>query len=106
MAIVFLARDRKHGRDIAIKVLRDEVARTVGADRFLAEIRLVAGLTHPHILPLYDSGEADGTVYFVMPNIEGRSLRDRLAARGQLSVDEAVRIANEIAGALDYAHRH
>jgi len=106
MAVVYLAHDVKHGRDVAIKVLRDDMARTVGADRFLAEILLAAKLTHPHILPLYDSGDAGGIVYFVMPNIEGRSLRDRLDAGGQLSIDEAVRIAVEIAGALDYAHRH
>jgi serine/threonine-protein kinase len=106
MAVVYAAHDVKHGRDVAIKVLRDDVARTVGADRFLTEIHLVAKLTHPHILPLYDSGDADGIVYFVMPNVEGRSLRDRLLANGQLPIDEAVRLASEIAGALDYAHRH
>jgi serine/threonine-protein kinase len=81
MAVVYLAHDIRHGRDVAIKVLRDEVARSVGADRFLGEIHLAAKLAHPHILPLYDSGEAEGIVYFVMPNIEGRSVRDRLARR-------------------------
>jgi serine/threonine-protein kinase len=107
MAVVYLAHDLRHGRDVAIKVLRDDVACSVGeADRFLGEIQLAARLAHPHILPHYDSGDAGGIVYFVMPNVEGRSIRDRLNAGGQLPVDDAVRIATEIAGALDYAHRH
>ena len=106
MATVYLAHDLKHDRDVAIKVMRPEVAQTLGADRFLREIRLAAKLAHPHILPLYDSGEADGALYYVMPCIEGRSVRDRLNEAKLLPVGEAVRIAAEVAGALDYAHRH
>jgi serine/threonine-protein kinase len=106
MATVYLAHDRRHGRDVAIKVLRDEVAESLGRDRFLREIRLAARLTHPHILPVHDSGECDGFLYFVMPAMEGQSLRDRLLQEGPLSVEAAVRIATEVADALDYAHRH
>jgi serine/threonine protein kinase/tetratricopeptide (TPR) repeat protein len=105
MATVYLARDRKHDRDVAIKVLRDEVAASVGRERFLREIRLAARLSHPHILPLFDSGDADGVLYYVMPNVQGHSLRDRMDAQGQLPMHEAVRIAGEVAGALDHAHR-
>src|SRR5215831_19607748 len=99
MGVVYLAHDLRHRRDVAIKVLRDDVARSVGADRFLGEIHLAAKLAHPHILPLYDSGDAEGIVYFVMPNVEGRSVRDRLHAGGPLPIDDAIRIASEIAGA-------
>ena len=106
MATVYLARDLKHDRDVAIKVLNHDIAQTVGAERFLREIRLAAKLSHPHILPLFDSGEADGALYYVMPNIEGRSLRDRLDHARQLPIADAVRIATEVADALDYAHRH
>jgi serine/threonine-protein kinase len=106
MATVFLARDLRHPRQVAIKVLREDVAQRMGAERFLREIRTTATLNHPHIVPLYDSGEADGIVYYVMPFVEGESLRDRLDREGQLPVNEAVRIASDIAGALDYAHRH
>ena len=106
MATVYLAHDLKHDREVAIKVLREDVAQNVGAERFLREIQLVAKLTHPHILPLYDSGSAGGALYFVMPKVTGGSLRDRLDHTRQLPVDEAVRIAVEVAGALDYAHRH
>ncbi len=106
MATVYLARDLKHNRDVAIKVLRADIAATIGAERFLREIQLAAKLTHPHILPLYDSGEADGALYFVMPNVEGHSLRERLDQTRQLPVEEAVRVTSEVAGALDYAHRH
>ena len=106
MATVYLAHDLKHGREVAIKVLRDEVAGSLGPERFLLEIHLAAKLSHPHILPLYDSGNTGGVLYFVMPNVEGASLRDRLDRVKQLPVDEAVRIASEVAGALDYAHRH
>ena len=106
MATVFLAHDLKHDRKVALKALRPEVAQTLGAERFLQEIRLAAKLTHPHILPLYDSGDARGLLFFVMPNAEGSSLRDRLDAAGKLPIDEAVRITQEVAGALDYAHRH
>ncbi len=106
MATVYLAHDLKHGREVAIKVLHSDLTHSLGAERFLREIQLAAKLSHPHILPLYDSGEAAGVLYFVMPNVEGASLRDRLEHTKQLPVDEAVRIAGEVAGALDYAHRH
>jgi serine/threonine-protein kinase len=106
MATVFLARDIRHDRRVAIKVLREDVAQRMGAERFLREIRTTATLNHPHIVPLHDSGEADGIVYYVMPFVEGESLRDRLDREGQLPVPEAVRIACDIASALDYAHRH
>ncbi len=106
MALVFLARDLKHDREVALKVLRPEIASEVGAARFAREIKLAARLSHPHILPLYDSGEAGGFLYYVMPNAEGFSLRDRLKQEQQLPVDEAVGIACEVADALDYAHRH
>ena len=106
MATVYLARDLKHDRDVAIKVLRPDIGQTLGVERFLREIQLAAKLSHPHILPLFDSGEAAGALYYVMPCIEGHSVRDRLNASQQLPVDEAVRIASEVAGALDYAHRH
>ncbi|MEJ2088662.1 MAG: protein kinase [Gammaproteobacteria bacterium] len=106
MALVFLARDLRHDRQVALKVLRPEISVDVGAERFLREIKLAAGLTHPHILPVHDSGEADGLLFYVMPNMEGRSLRERLVAEGQLPLDEALRITREVASALDYAHRH
>src|SRR5258707_14845845 len=106
MATVYLAHDHKHGRDVAVKVLRPELAQTLGADRFLREIQLAAKLAHPHILPLFDSGQAAGVLYFVMPRVDGRSVRDRLDEVQVLPVAEAVRIATEVAGALDYAHRH
>lgn len=106
MAIVFLARDLKHDREVALKLLRPEIASEVGAERFAREIKLAARLSHPHILPLYDSGDAGGFLYYVMPNAEGFSLRDRLKQEQQLPVDEAVGIACEVADALDYAHRH
>ena len=106
MATVYLARDLKHDRDVAIKVMRADLAESVGRDRFLREIQIAARLSHPHILPLHDSGEADGALFYVMPNVEGQSLRDRMNAAGKLPVAEAVRIAQEVAGALDYAHRH
>jgi serine/threonine-protein kinase len=106
MAIVFLSRDLRHDRPVALKVLRPEVAAEIGGERFLREIKLVAGLTHPHILPLYDSGEADGLLYYVMPNMEGKSLRDRLDQEQQLPLEEAIRVVREVVSALDYAHRH
>jgi serine/threonine-protein kinase len=106
MATVYLAHDIKHDRDVAIKVLRPELAAVIGADRFLSEIRTTANLQHPHILPLFDSGAADGFLFYVMPFIEGESLRDRLTREKQLPINDSVRIATEIAGALDYAHRH
>jgi serine/threonine-protein kinase len=106
MATVYLARDLKHDRDVAIKVMRPELTESVGRERFLREIQLAAKLAHPHILPLFDSGEASGALYYVMPNVQGQSLRDRLEAEGPLPVADAVRIAAEVAGALDHAHRH
>ncbi|HEY6059499.1 MAG TPA: serine/threonine-protein kinase, partial [Gemmatimonadales bacterium] len=106
MALVFLARDLRHERKVALKVLRPEISAEIGAERFLREIKMAAGLTHPHILPVYDSGEADGLLFYVMPNMEGRSLRERLDRQRQLPLDEALRITREVASALDYAHRH
>jgi len=105
MAIVFLAEDLRHHRPIALKTLRPELAEGIGTERFLHEIQIAAALTHPHILPLYDSGEAAGVVYYVMPFVEGPSLRDRLDAEGRLPVPEALLIARQVVGALDYAHR-
>ena len=105
MATVFLARDLRHRRPVALKVLHPELAYAVGADRFLREIEVAANLTHPHILPLHDSGETDGLLYYVMPYVEGESLRDRLNRDTQLPVDEALQIAREVADALAYAHK-
>jgi len=106
MATVYLAQDLKHRRQVALKVLRPEVAGALGADRFLKEIELSARLQHPHILGLLDSGTAGDVLYYVMPYVEGESLRDRLDRESQLQVDAAVTLAREVAGALDYAHRH
>src|SRR6058998_2354758 len=106
MAVVFLAQDLRHDRKVALKVLRPDVSAAIGAERFLREIKLAAGLTHPHILPVYDSGEANGLLFYVMPNMEGHSLRERLERERQLPLDEALRITREVAFALDYAHRH
>ena len=106
MATVYLAQDLKHGRQVAIKVLKPELAAVIGAERFVREIRTIAALQHPHILGLIDSGEVQGTAYYVMPFVEGESLRDRLNHERQLSIPEATRIAAEVASALDYAHRH
>ena len=103
-AVVFRARDIRHQRLVAIKVLRPELARSMGTDRFLREIRIAAGLTHPHILPVHDSGEAAGLLYYVMPYVESESLRSRLLREGALPVDDALRIARETADALAYAH--
>jgi len=105
MATVYLAYDLRHDRRVALKVLRAELAAVIGAERFLAEIKTTANLQHPHVLPLFDSGTADAFLYYVMPYVEGESLRDRLTRETQLPVDEAVKIATEVAGALDYAHR-
>ena len=104
MALVFEAEDLKHGRPVALKVLRPEISTALGTERFLREIEVAAGLNHPNILALHDSGEADGLLYFVMPRVEGESLRNRLDREGRLPVDEAIRIACEIGDALDYAH--
>ncbi|MEO5904918.1 MAG: protein kinase [Gemmatimonadaceae bacterium] len=105
MATVYLAQDKRHDRVVALKVLHPDLAATLGPERFLREIKLAARLNHPHILPLFDSGDADSFLYYVMPYIEGESLRERLERDKQLSVDEAVRHAKSIASALDYAHR-
>src|SRR3989449_5427356 len=104
MATVYLARDAKHDRYVALKVLHPELAASVGADRFLREIRVAAGLTHPHILPLYDSDQAREFLYYAMPYVEGESLRDLLQREHQLPVGEAVRIAREVAEALVGPH--
>src|SRR5262245_63016532 len=106
MASVYLAEDLKHRRKVAIKVLRPELAAVIGAERFVREIQTIAALQHPHILGLIDSGEVNGTAYYVMPFIEGESLRDRLNREKQLSIADSIRISTEVAGALDYAHRH
>jgi serine/threonine-protein kinase len=106
MATVYLAEDIKHDRKVALKVLRPELAAVIGADRFLAEIKTTAALQHSHILPLFDSGQADGFLFYVMPYVEGESLRDRLKREHQLPIEDAVRLAKEIASALDFAHRH
>ena len=106
MAVVYLAEDVRHHRKVAVKVLHPELSAVLGTDRFLKEIELTAGLQHPHILPLFDSGTAGGLLYYVMPYVAGESLRARLAREKQLPVADALRIADEVAGALDYAHRH
>ena len=106
MATVYLAADLKHDRRVAIKVLNAELSESLGRERFVREIRMAAKLNHPHILPLHDSGESGGFVYFVMPVMQGQTLRDRLQAERMLPLDDAVRIASEVADALDYAHRH
>jgi len=105
MATVYLALDNKHDRQVAVKVLDPEVARAVGSERFLREIRIAARLAHPSVLPLHDSGESDGFLYYVMPYVEGDSLRARLAREGALSLEETVRIVGQVADALDHAHR-
>src|SRR5437899_6868739 len=106
MATVYLARDLKHDRAVALKVLRPELAAVLGVERFLSEIRVMAHLQHPHLLPLFDSGQADGLVYYVMPHVEGESLRDRLQREKELPLEDALDIARAVASALDYAHRH
>src|ERR1043166_8072704 len=112
MAAVFLARDLRHDRLVALKVLHPELAMSIGTDRFAREIRFAAGLQHPHILPVHDSGDVPGKsgepalLWFSMPFIEGESLRERLARDRQLPLAEAIRITREVADALDYAHHH
>ena len=106
MATVYCARDLKHDRRVALKVLNPELAMQLGTERFLAEIRVTANLQHPNLLPLFDSGAADGLLFYVMPFVEGETLRDRLRREKQLPVSDAVRLATSIASALDYAHRH
>ena len=105
MATVYLARDLKHDRDVAIKVLKPELAAVLGAERFIVEIKTTAALQHPHILPLFDSGEVDGQLFYVMPFIDGETLRDRIDREGQLSLDDTIAIIRTVAGALDVAHR-
>jgi tRNA A-37 threonylcarbamoyl transferase component Bud32 len=106
MATVYLAHDVKHDRKVAVKVLKPELAAVLGAERFLNEIKVTANLQHPHILPLHDSGEAEGFVYYVMPYVEGESLRAKLEREKELSIEETVEITKAVASALDYAHRH
>src|SRR2546422_789243 len=106
MATVYLAEDLKHRRLVALKVLSPDLAASLGTDRFLREIDIAARLTHPHILPLHDSGEADGLLYYVMPYVEGESLRGRLNRERQLPLEDALHITAEVADALDYAHSH
>jgi serine/threonine-protein kinase len=106
MATVYLARDVRHQRRVALKVLKPDLGAIVGVDRFLSEIQVTANLQHPNLLPLFDSGAADSLLFYVMPYVEGESLRARLDREKQLPVDEAVRIATAVASALDYAHRH
>ncbi len=105
MATVYLAHDLKHDRDVAIKVLHPDLGAALDSERFLSEIRTTARLQHPHILPLLDSGEADGLLYYVMPLVTGETLRTRLERERQLPIADAIRIAREVASALDYAHR-
>ena len=104
MATVYLATDAKHRRQVAVKVMRPELAATLGAERFLREVEIAAQLSHPNILPVHDSGDADGVLYYVMPYVEGESLHDRIRRETQLPIDEALRIAREVAEALAYAH--
>jgi tRNA A-37 threonylcarbamoyl transferase component Bud32/Tol biopolymer transport system component len=106
MATVYLAHDVKHERQVALKVLRPDLAAALGPERFTREIRIAAQLQHPHVLPLHDSGEADGFLYYVMPYVNGESLRDRLTRSGELPIDDAVRIIREIVDALAHAHEH
>ncbi|MDF2771342.1 MAG: protein kinase, partial [Geminicoccaceae bacterium] len=106
MATVYVAHDRKHDRDVAIKVLHPDLAAALGSERFLGEIRTTARLQHPHILPLLDSGEGAGLLYYVMPFVAGESLRGRLEREKLLPIDDALRIAREVADALGYAHAH
>ena len=106
MATVYLARDLKHDRSVALKVLHPHLAATVGPERFVREVKLAARLQHPHILPVFDSGEAAGHLWYTMPHVEGESLRDRLRREGQLALDDALRIAHETLQAIQYAHDH
>jgi eukaryotic-like serine/threonine-protein kinase len=106
MAIVYLADDLKHERKVALKVLRPELSAMIGGERFLKEVRVIASLQHPHVLPLFDSGSADGLLFYVMPYVDGDSLRGRLLGEGQLGIEEALRISAQVASALEHAHRH
>ena len=104
MATVYLATDVRHHRQVAVKVLRPDLAAALGPERFLREIEIAANLTHPHILPLHDSGEAEGFLYYVMPYIKGDTLRERIDKEGELPVPEAVRIIRDVVDALAFAH--
>jgi eukaryotic-like serine/threonine-protein kinase len=106
MATVYLARDIRHKRPVALKVLHPELGAVLGTERFLREVETAAGLQHPHILPVFDSGEAGGLLWYAMPYVEGESLRERLKREVQLPVEDAIRLSREVAEALDYAHRH
>ncbi len=106
MAVVYLAEDLKHRRKVAVKVLRPELAAVIGAERFLKEIKVTANLQHPHILQLFDSGEADSFLYYVMPYVEGESLRAKLTREGELPITDAVRILRDVVDALASAHKH
>src|SRR5438034_8113739 len=106
MATVYLARDVRHDRPVALKVLNPELGAVLGVERFLSEIKVTANLQHPNLLPLFDSGEAEGLLFYVMPFVEGESLRARLEREKQLPIDDALHIAVAVASALDYAHRH
>src|SRR5437870_5756939 len=105
MATVYVAEDLRHSRQVAIKVLRPDVAAAIGAERFLREIAIAARLTHPHVLPLIDSGQADGSLYYVMPYVRGETLRERLVREQRFALKDALRIAREVGAGLDYAHR-
>src|SRR5678816_4082042 len=106
MATVYLARDVKHDRRVALKLLNPELGAVLGVERFLGEIKVTANLQHPNLLPLFDSGAADGLLFYVMPYVEGESLRARLEREKQLPIDEALRMGLAVANALDYAHSH
>src|SRR5262245_10590869 len=106
MATVYLARDVRHNRKVALKVLNPELGAVLGVERFLSEIQVTANLQHPNLLPLFDSGEANGLLFYVMPYIEGESLRAKIMREKQLPIDEALHIATACLAALDYAHRH
>src|SRR5215211_5459013 len=105
MATVYSARDLRHNRRVAVKVMNPEIAASMGTARFLSEITTAAGLSHPNIVPLHDSGEHGGIVYYVMPHIEGETLRERMNRDQKIPLDEAVRVASRAAAALDFAHR-
>ena len=106
MATVYLAEDLRHHRMVAVKVLRSDIAASLGAERFVREIEVAAQLHHPHVLPLYDSGEANGFLFYVMPYEQGKSLRERLDKEGELPIRDAVRLLHNIADALAHAHQH
>ena len=106
MATVYLAEDVKHNRHVAIKLMKQALVAAIGQDRFLREIEIAARLNHPHVVPLFDSGAAGEHLFYVMPYIEGESLRARLAREGQLPLDEALRLAREVSSALSHAHQH